>query len=101
MPIADVGMMVRREKDSPADELSVKILTFAFMCACFILFKGDVEHGGHSGQFSSHIVFVNHCPKLFQESFTLFPDIFEHIFPLKDFYGLERSNKTFAVWKKG
>jgi hypothetical protein len=47
--VANITMMVRSEKDTPADKLGVEIIAFAFLGARFILPEGYEKHGRNTG----------------------------------------------------
>jgi len=90
--IADISMVKGSEKESFTDHLGIKIFSLTLVCTGIILFKRNIKHGAHTGEFRAHIMGVNQGLDFFHELIAFFPDIFKHLVTLKDFNGFQRGS---------
>ena len=56
VPVTDIAVMVRVQKDPSANKLGVKIIPFGPVGFGLIRPEGDEKHGGHPAQLGAHVV---------------------------------------------
>src|SRR5208337_5636669 len=101
VPVADIPVVVRVQKDAPADKLGIEVVPSGLMNIPLAPLEGDEKHRRQTGELGPHVIPVDDGADFLQKTAAFLPYVVEDRALLQDLDSFQRGNVAVAVRKKG